>query len=217
MPGCEAADLDRVLDGEPHLDFVACGRPLHGRNYEPQDGITSAPERLEVLGHRHPEGPGDTGRVVESLLGLDQGRQRWARVGHELGSGGRQREAVGAAVEQPNRQLVLELADLSAEGRQRDAGAASRLRQAARLRGGHEHGPCLVMRMLGSACMRAYLTFTVFTLVLMALAKITGMRELLSDVADDHVITIVGCIVLVLAASALTICALRLHRGWSPE
>ncbi len=37
-------------------------------------------------------------------------------------------------------------------------------------------GPCLVMRMVGSTCMRASLTFTVFTFVLMTLAKITGMR-----------------------------------------
>ena len=65
--------------------------------------------------------------------------------------------------------------------------------------------------------MRAYLTFTLFTFVLLALAEITRMRELLSDVADDHVVTILGSIALVLAAAALTIWALRLHRGWSPE
>ena len=65
--------------------------------------------------------------------------------------------------------------------------------------------------------MRAYLTFTVFTFALMVLAKITRMRELLSEVADDHVVAILGCIALVLAASALTIWTLRLHRGWSPE
>jgi hypothetical protein len=65
--------------------------------------------------------------------------------------------------------------------------------------------------------MRAYLTFQVIAAVLIGLAKVTGMRELLGEVADDRVVVIVGVIVLVLIASALTYWVLQLQRGWSPE
>jgi len=73
------------------------------------------------------------------------------------------------------------------------------------------------MRLVCSAYMRASRTFTIFIFLLLGLAKITGMRELLSAVADDRVVTIIGGIALVLVASALTIWTLRLQRGWSPE
>lgn len=65
--------------------------------------------------------------------------------------------------------------------------------------------------------MRAYLTFQVIAAVLIGLVKVMGMRELLGEVADDHVVVIVGVIVLVLIASALTYWVLQLQRGWSPE
>lgn len=64
--------------------------------------------------------------------------------------------------------------------------------------------------------MTAHLMFTMFTFVLMVLAEVTGLRQLLNGVADDRVVTIVGCIALLIVASALTIGALRLQRGWSP-
>ena len=65
--------------------------------------------------------------------------------------------------------------------------------------------------------MRAYLTFTAITFVLMALAQLARAPELLSDVADDPVVAVLGCIALVLVAAALTLWALRLHRGPSPK
>jgi len=64
--------------------------------------------------------------------------------------------------------------------------------------------------------MRAHLTFMVVTFVLMALIKLTRAPKLLGNVADDPVVVALGAIAFVLVASALTLLALRLHRGPSP-
>ncbi len=65
--------------------------------------------------------------------------------------------------------------------------------------------------------MWAYLTFTAIAFVLMALVQLARTPKLLSDVADDPVVAVLGGIALVLVAAALTLLALRLHRGPSPK
>jgi len=65
--------------------------------------------------------------------------------------------------------------------------------------------------------MRAYLTFMVITVVLVGLVQLARTPELLRGLADDPVVRIVGVVALVLVGAALTLAALRLHRGPSPK
>jgi hypothetical protein len=65
--------------------------------------------------------------------------------------------------------------------------------------------------------MWAYLTFSLFSTILLVLSRVLGMSELLRPFADDRVLIIVGIIVNIIIAAALTFWAMRAYRGWSPE